>query len=230
MRVGRFSALFSGFRALRADDFEADPYLRAVRPETARRGRFTLTTATYARGELLQYAMPELDRPVPLPKIGYFDREGRFPAIYEDEMPWMSVCPSEISSMRAPVAEARGRVLTLGLGLGYYPFMVSAKEEVERVTVVERQSEVIDLFCEQLLPHFPNADKIEIVQADAYDYVEKLHSGEYDMCFADIYEGAGDGAEAYARLRELSRNVRGTQFSYWIEKEIRWYLTEVYGG
>lgn len=221
--------LFEQARRYTPQDFARNPYISAVRTPHARIGRFTLTETAYERGELFQYAMPELHADLVTPRLGFCTGRVRFPAIYEDDMPWMSVCPSEISSMRGPIDRAHGRVLVLGLGLGYYPFVIAQKKEVERIVIVERQSEIIALFQQHLLPQFPDREKITVVQADAYAYLDELEPYLFDFCFADIWEGQQDGAPAYLRIREHEKRLPGTTFAYWIEEEIRWYLMREYG-
>ena len=58
----------------------------------------------------------------------------------------MLITPNEIETMKKSISEATGNVLTYGLGLGYYAYMVSMKENVESVTIVEKDKEIIDLF------------------------------------------------------------------------------------
>ena len=53
-----------------------------------------------------------------IPQIGFFETEFRFPAILENDTIWMTVTPNEIETMREPVDQAFGHVLTFGLGLG----------------------------------------------------------------------------------------------------------------
>ena len=220
------AALFAQARHLSAADFENDPYLRAVSFDEVRRGEILLTHATYERGEIFQYDEPDFTAPLVVPRLGFFDRAVRFPTVYEGKTPWMSICPSEINSMREQIAAARGRVLVLGLGLGYYPFAVAARSEVGSITVIERNPDVIALFCEHILPAFPDREKIWVVQADALAYLEGLRGGEYDYCFADIWEGVVDGAAAYRRIRPHEARLSDTCFSYWIEPQIRAYLDD----
>ena len=68
---------------------------------------------------------------------------------------------------------AFGNVLTFGLGLGYYAYMVSEKESVESVTIVEMNEDVIQLFKKYVLPQFKNAEKIKIIKADAFEYAQQ---------------------------------------------------------
>ena len=223
---GYLLALFREAKRLDAVEFRENPYIRAVTVPTVRRGRILLTTAEYRRGEILQYAMPDFAARTVVPRLGFFDRTVRFPTVYEGDTPWMSVCPSEISSMQEPIAAAHGRVLVLGLGLGYYPFMIAEKDDVEEITVVELQEDVIALFTEHLLPQFPGREKLRIVQGDAVAFLDGVTDGTYDFCFADIWEGAVDGAIPYQRIKAHEPRLPSTEFAYWIEPQIRAYLAE----
>ncbi len=218
--------LYRAARRLDKRTFRANPYLAAVKvPETVSLGRFTLTESRYARGELFQYDIPDFRAEYPVPKLGYFPQPVRFPTICEGGVPWMSVCPSEIFSMEAPIREADGAssVLVLGLGLGYYPFMIARHDSVRRITVVERAPEVIRLFRERLLPQFPHREKISLVEADAFDFLGSPEARGYDLCFADLWQGAGDGAPLYARLKETEARFPAMRFSYWIEDALKFF-------
>ena len=100
--------LFAEARRLDADAFERDPYLRAISVPTVSDADILLTTAGYERGEIFQYDMPDFCAPLVVPKLGFFTRSVKFPAIYEGGVPWVSVCPSEINSMAGDAGEARG--------------------------------------------------------------------------------------------------------------------------
>ena len=213
--------LYHNARKLDKRAFRENPYLAQVKIPTVKEGKFTLTEGRYAKGELFQYDMPDFDAEYIVPKLGFFTSPVRFPAIYEGTKPWMSVCPSEILSMQGDIAAARGKVLVLGLGLGYYPFMISGKMDVEEVTVVERSPEIVKLFEENLLPQFPFGFKIETAQCDAYDYLDEVEPGEFDFIYCDLWMGAADGVEHYRRLKEYEAKFPGTEFRYWIEPQLK---------
>lgn len=157
--------------------------------------------------------------------LGFFEEEVSYPAVKENGRIWMTVSPVEIRTMAPHVAAARGRVLTYGLGLGYFPFMAARKAEVASVTVVERDPRAIRLFKTHLLPHFEHPEKITVIEADAFDYAEHhMAAGGYDTVFADIWHDPSDGVEAYLRLKDTEALSPGTDFRYWIEETIRYYL------
>lgn len=216
--------LFSYARKFTAREFYSDPYLLNISVPNERIGRFMLYNASYVRGELFQHEMPDLDADIVVPHIGFFNDEVAFPSIYEGVIPWVSVCPSEMSSMKKQIAAAHGKTLVLGLGLGYYPYLVSRSEKVSKITVIECCSEIIELFETHILSQFENREKITVVNSDAYDYLENLHGGEYDFCFADIWEGQADGAPAYLKIKAHEQRLAGTEFTYWIEEQLISYI------
>jgi predicted methyltransferase len=116
------------------------------------------------------------------------------------------------------IEAARGKVVTFGLGLGYYAYMASRKPNVESVTVVERSEEVIELFKRHILPHFDFPEKINIVCSDAFEYAKgRMPQEKFDVAFVDIWRDASDGAPIYKEMKSLEPLSPGTKFLYWIE-------------
>ena len=58
----------------------------------------------------------------------------------------MSITPNEIETMEEAVKAATGKVIVYGLGLGYYPYMISLKDEVKEIVIVENDIKIINLF------------------------------------------------------------------------------------
>ncbi len=50
-----------------------------------------------------------------IPQVGFFETEFMFPAILENDRIWMTITPNEIETMKEPVDQAFGNVLTFGL-------------------------------------------------------------------------------------------------------------------
>lgn len=160
-----------------------------------------------------------------IPQIGFFDTEFIFPAVLENERIWMTVTPNEIETMKEAVDQAFGNVLAFGLGLGYYAYMISEKEHVESITVVESNEDVIHLFKQYILPQFNNAGKINIIKADAFEFARKyLPEGNYDFVFTDLWHDVSDGIDMYLKMKHYESFSPNTVFTYWIEKSILCYL------
>ncbi len=218
--------LFYQARRHKKQFFYDDPYLKNIKVPTVSNGNVLLLNACYEKGEFFQYDMPKLSEDIVVPKLGFFDTNVFFPSVYEGDMPWVSVCPSEINSMQPDVDKAHGRCLVLGLGLGYYTYVISSLEKVKSITVVEISEKIIDLFEEYILPQFEHKEKIKIVHADAIEYMKTVQRDEYDFCYADIWEGQADGAELYSKIKPHEARLPYTQFEYWIEDEIKWYIEQ----
>ena len=201
--------------------YEADAYFRTVRPAPGSASAIDLVTETIAPMELFiadDFQVDESGRV--LPRLGWFDRAFAFPAIREDGRVWMTVTPNEINTIRPAVQESRGKVLTYGLGLGYYAFHCLRKPEVSSVTVVERSPEVISLFRKRLLPFFPRQEDLHIVQADAFDYAAHIMPrAGFDAVFTDLWRDVADGIPLYRRMKALE--TPGPRYLYWMEKTLQ---------
>lgn len=150
--------------------------------------------------------------------LGFFDEEFSFLAVLENGNEWMTLTPVDLDTSEDAIERARGKVVTFGLGLGYFAYMASEKENVSQVTVVERSEKVANLFKRHILPQFKNGHKINIVISDAFDYAKDVMPEEhFDFAFVDTWRDASDGAPMYKRMKALEGLSPETEFSYWIE-------------
>lgn len=223
--------LFNGYfipmvRELKRSDYYKNPYYRDIKIPDIIIGKCELKNISYNPYEAFVCDdLVQKDDGRITPQIGFFDSEFTYPALLEDERIWMTITPNEVETMKEPIEQATGDVLTYGLGLGYYTYMVSEKEEVSSVTVVEKNGDVIKIFNTYILPQFKNRSKIRIVNDDAYRYARKCMPNEhFDFVFADLWHDVSDGLEMYLKMKEYEKSCPDTTFSYWIEKSIKCYL------
>ncbi len=213
-------------RRVSPDEFREDPYLSRIRFPEITEGRWSFRVMRYKPYQLFPCGHTRL---LPdgreLPAIGYFTEPYTYPAVLENGREWMTVTPNEILTMRKEAAEARGNVLACGLGLGYFAFLASIRQEVTSVTVVEQSACLISLFERHLLPQFPDPGKIRIVRSDAFAYLrEHAPLAGTDYVFADLWHDVGDGLPMYMELRRLASRCPGTVFRYWIEEDMLIFL------
>lgn len=210
---------FSQIKKLSPRVYENDPYYKNIVFPRVKSGRWSFGRESYAPYEPFVWRDIVLTRDLrEIPQIGFFSEPFSFPAVFEDGREWMAIKPNEIETMRAPLDAVSGDVLTYGLGLGYFAYMASRKEDVKSVTVVERDGKLIELFVSHLLPQFEHAEKINIVRADAYDFAEnEMPRRTFDYVFADLWHDAADGFDAYIKLKRLEKKNAGAKYLYWIE-------------
>lgn len=225
-------SLLPSIHALDVQLFENDPYIETVGFADGLYGAAQLGSAEYASCELFPCGDMHHDSQGRLiAPMGFFRTPFRYPIIYQNGVEWMAVNPNEMLTMKNAILAASGEVLVYGLGLGYYAFMVSEKQCVKSVTVVDCDSDVIALFRETLLPKFPHREKLKILHSDAFDHAEchrfcdPLSGHPYDMVFTDIWHNVADGIPLYRRMKSLQqRNAMPTQrFDYWLEPTMQCY-------
>ena len=138
--------------------------------------------------------------------IGYFDKKFSYLALLKNNEIWMSLNPNEIKTMEPYIEKAQGHVLVLGLGMGYVAYMMANKKEVKSVTVIEKDSNVINIFNNLLWPSFSSKEKIKIINDDALNYLKRKQR-DYDYIFADIWHSPDDGLPLFLKIKKINRHV-----------------------
>lgn len=206
------------------DSYRDDAYFQTVKPAVDLCGSIDLVHETVQPMELFVADDFRCDSQGRIfPQLGWFSGAFTFPAIREDGRVWMTVTPNEINTIQPVVRESRGKVLTYGLGLGYYAFHALLQPDVTSVTVVEKNPQVIEVFRRMLLPFFPRQADLRIIEADAFDYAGKTMPREgFDVVFTDLWHDVADGLPLYQRMKALE--TPGPRYFYWIEKTLRCYM------
>ncbi len=199
--------------------YYTNPYYQNIPIKNIKDGDWEYRTETYPpyRAMICDDIKIFPDR-TEIPMLGFFPEEFRFPAVLEGGNEWMTLSPVDVDTSEAAIERAHGKVVTFGLGLGYYAYMVSRKENVESITVVEKSEKVIALFKKYILPYFEHPEKVKTVCSDAFLYAEKVMPSEgFDLAFVDTWRDAGDGAPMYKKMKALERYSPSCEFMYWIE-------------
>jgi hypothetical protein len=212
---------------LDANKYYGDPYYKNIKIPTINIGHSKLIYQKYKPFEgFVCNDIIQTEEGRQIPQIGFFETEFLFPAMMENDRLWMSITPNEIETMKEPIYKAFGNVLTFGLGMGYYAYRASQKDNVESVTVVESNENVIDLFNKFVLPQFGKAQKkIKLIRADAFEYAQRhMANRKYDCVFTDLWHDVSDGINSYLKMKKYEKQSPDTVFTYWIEKSILCYL------
>ena len=163
-------------------------------------------------------------------KLRAMDRDFQAVYLYQDDKDWMMDAPSEAFTNDPCAAKAHGRVLTFGLGIGYFLFMACQNPKVEDITVIEYSQPVIDMFNKYLLPQFPPHVPVHIIQGDAYKVWQKEYLDQFDYIYTDIWQSSDDGLKAITKLLE-QYEPPFDKTDFWIEDscyEIMWTLSLLY--
>ena len=136
--------------------------------------------------------------------------------LYQDDQAWMIDAPSESNTIDPLASKAFGKVLTFGLGIGYFVYMACLNVNVTSITVVERSIEVINMFNSDILPQIPNKHKINIIKEDAFNLFNEDYLDQFDYVFVDIWQSNHDGLKIIERLL-MQYNPPVNKIDFWIE-------------
>ena len=208
-------------KRLNEKEYYENPYYKNIKIPCKQIGKWTLGNQEYQPYEGFIRDDIIIDGYKEIPSIGYFDKKFVYPTVFENGVEWMAIKPNEIETMKESIEKARGSVLVYGLGLGYYAYMISLKNSVSDITIIERDENAISLFNEHILPQFENKHKIKVVKSDAFDYAKnEAKKHKYDFAFVDLWHDISDGTDLYIEMKKLEKHLSNTEFSYWIEKSI----------
>lgn len=127
---------------------------------------------------------------------------------------WMSISPMEIESQEIGIGFARGHVAIFGLGMGWSAAMSALRPEVEQVTVVEFDEDVlaihekIDLFAQ--LPGGVG-EKVRMVHGDALEWRPDSH---IDLLMPDIWLDMVSWERA-EEVHDMQDNVQADAVYFW---------------
>lgn len=149
--------------------------------------------------------------------MGYWSglhRVYNMPILTRGKDVWMSICPMEVESQWIGIDNAGAYTVICGLGMGWAAAMASFHPKVERITVLERDPEIVAMNREiGLFDRLPDGlgTKIEVVEADAFDWKP---DSPVDLLMPDIWlDMVSDGrAEETRRMQD---NVEAQNVYFW---------------
>lgn len=153
-------------------------------------------------------------------------------SLTEDDGVWMTDLPIEQAQADNMLDEnVYGTVLIGGLGLGYAAQLIANQPQVDRIIVVEKSQDVVDLVWKHL--QFPDRVKATIVVSDLFDYLKRDfldglddEDDVIDCGFYDIWQSDGEFTfhNSVVPLRKLSFTVVDGPLYCWNEDIMRTQL------
>ena len=197
----------SNLKKLNPDEYLNNPYVLSIK-KVGRNGKYALRCIDYEPYQLFAYDEIKMNGYKEDSAIGYFNQKFSYLALTENNNIWMSLNPNEIETMKPYIKRGKGRVLVLGLGMGYVPFMLANKDDVRSVTIIEKDQNIIDLFNALIWPSFTHKEKIKIIKDDAINFTAKRENiQQFDYIFADLWHNPEDGLSLFVALKRNVRNI-----------------------
>jgi len=117
---------------------------------------------------------------------------------------------------------ARGNVLIAGLGIGMILIPLLKDKEIKKITVVEKEKDLIDLIFSKVKKH-DKANKLEIIHSDIFE-LDLPKEQKFDVIYFDIWDNVcGDNYQQMKDLKKkFSKNrAKGSTVLCWEEKHTR---------
>lgn len=127
---------------------------------------------------------------------------------------WMSLSPHEIESQELGCRHAFGHSVVMGLGMGWVAVNIALNPAVGKVTVIERDPEVIELFRLSGALDGLAADitaKIRIIRTDALAWQP---DEPVDFLYADIWRCLEE-PQTLDDIRTMQANVQADCIYFW---------------
>lgn len=226
VRVSLYPKVKDEISVLTKEEIMSNPYLKDIKIPNVELGNINLSKKRIIFAETVT-AYKEKTRSLETFEVenSYFmcDRSLHLPALIEGDtrICWMTVEPFEIESFKSFIEKANKNVLICGCGLGYLAYMLSLKEDVDNITIIELNPQVIKMFESHILPQFGNSDKIKVIEANAIDYLNSQDLSEYDYINVDIWRDTIDMLPLYLECLGVERKYPNIDFSYWLEDELK---------
>ena len=195
-----------------------NPYYKNINLSNINKGGFRFTNEFLPKRTALSisWLLPDKKRELEDYNIyGCFKKSINIPMLREGNDIWMSPTLAEQNTINPCIDKAFGNVLTFGLGIGYFPYMCSLKDNVKSITIVELNKNVIDMFKECILPQFNTDIEINIIHGNMFDYFNEEFLNKFDYTFVDVWKNNDDGLNILEKLFE-QLNYKGN-IDYWIE-------------
>lgn len=129
---------------------------------------------------------------------------------------WMSITPHEVESQELGCIYANGHTVVMGLGLGWIAANMALNEKVSKVTVIEKDPSVIELFEKSgALNSMPAGavEKINIVCADAMTWIPEDNE-KVDFLYADIWLKLAQDS-CINDVKQMQKNVNAETVYFW---------------
>jgi hypothetical protein len=133
-----------------------------------------------------------------------FDGPVVIPVVFEGRSIWMSHTPFEVMSQLPITRYAKGKVVVVGLGLGWLLQVVANNPSVTEVVLVERSQELVDWILPRLCRYMPADKPVSVIVGDAYEVLPTLQA---DWALVDIWQEYTEIEEDMERLYESAHGI-----------------------
>lgn len=222
------SKLTKNAKMLPNELFLENPYINNIKFDNNKSNHLVMETDTCYKYQIFEYDAPEYTNYVYYPSWGFLRCEVTNYLLKNtktDEF-YKIFPPSEILQTQRHIDNSKGKVLTLGLKLGYFVYLAGLKDDVSKITIVEEDNDIIEFFNQHILTQFDSKtkNKIKIINKNPIEYMNSIDDGEYDYCFVNLWDSQDELVD-YCKLKKIHNKFTNMQMDYYKEIQL---ISELY--
>ena len=208
-------------KELNPSDYLDNPYVKRLDKTSFKEGKYALKELVLPAKHIIPFDDIQIDKENYLERssVGYFNDNFSYLALLENDTVWMSLDPDEINTMKPYIEKMHGNILVFGLGMGYFPYMVSLKDNIKSITIIEKDNNIINIFKKYILPKLDNKIPFDIVNDDAFSFIKNNNMQQYDCMFMDIWHNPEDGLPLFLQFKALLKDYKGETY-YWLHASL----------
>lgn len=217
------SNLNNKINLLDINNFLDNPYNKNIQIKEVKYKDYLLSYETLKANEIFindEININENNNYLETTSLAYFTKDYKYLTLSKDNVIWMSINPNEINTMDEDIKSMHGNILVLGLGLGYISYMLSLKDDVSSITIIEKDEEIITLFKKYILDKFNFKNKIKIIHQDALDFLKTTSLDSYQFIYVDLYHNPNDGLKLFLDIKKIEAKNPSIKFLYWLNKSL----------
>lgn len=208
-------------KELSADDFNGDPFLRNIKKDIKSTSKWNVSLKQYAPYECFLYDSLEVKETSfykEISKLGYFKCSFTYIEATNKFGNIISINPYEITILNNELKILNGKILAVGLGLGYFSYLASLKADINEISILEEDDSLIELFNENVSPFICNT-KITIINDSL---TNKLNDdlNKYDFIYITLPSDINKALKKYIEYKKIELSFKKVKFIYHNEVEI----------
>lgn len=211
----------SEIKELKVTDYKNNPYLSNVHFDKCDFGKRTIEKLTYNPYECFLYDSLEIQASSfykEINKLGYFKEPLKYFEASNKDGDILAINPYEINVTAHELSSLKGDVLAVGLGLGYFTYLASLKDDINSVTTLENDVSLIEFFNENVAPIVKNT-KITIANDNLSNYL-KINNDKIDFVYITLSNDINKALKEYIEYKKLEKLYTKYIFIYHNEKLI----------
>lgn len=188
--------------------YKMNPFFQNIQIQRANFKNLRVRYFPLMRGMIIPYKPSTICKYLSVPNYAVVMDDMLFPSMYHcgDTNTGYHLSPPIIEANKNAIKKAKGNVMVFGLDFCYYPYMIGRKENVQSITVIEGDEEILGYVKKYILPQMGTKirNKIRLIHAIPYEYLKsarKEDMEQFDFLYINDHDAVDSGNINYLKYK-----------------------------